>query len=132
VNILLVSSEHSFPFRLANPRLKFSLSNLKKIIFAGEVPPDEMFKLLTSEWKIESNLAKSLIDIYGGHIWDVFNSLEELEEMKCDFEFLDPELSTCVQKCVDWKGEEQGDKERMIKALEQLAKTGILLCQTYN
>ena len=71
----MVSSEHSFPFRLTNPRLNFNIFDFTDYIFAGEVSPNEMFRLLTNEWKIESDFAIALVDVYGGHIWDVYQAL---------------------------------------------------------
>ena len=49
--------------------------NFTSYIFAGEVPPNEMYKLLTNEWKIKSEMAILLIDVYGGHILDVYRAL---------------------------------------------------------
>ena len=45
INVILVSSDHVFPFRLADPKLGFKLEDMNRFIFAGEVPPDEMFEL---------------------------------------------------------------------------------------
>jgi len=83
-----------------------------------------MYKLLTNVWKIESEFAIALIDIYGGHIWDVYQALMSLKEDKKDFKFLNPSLTTSVQKCYDCKFDDFEDHNRMIKSLEQLAKEG--------
>jgi hypothetical protein len=34
-------------------------------IFAGEVPPNKMYELLTTWWGVGHNLAVALIDLYG-------------------------------------------------------------------
>ena len=95
-------------------------------IFAGEVPPNEMYRLLTNEWKIEYDFAIALIDVYGGHIWDVYQALRQLERRKEDFIFLDPNLITSVQECLRWKGESPGDVDRMKETILQLAIYGFI------
>ena len=74
MNVILVSSEHSFPFRLRDPRIDFNLANMDEAIFAGEVPPNLMFELLTTRWGIAENVALALIDHYGGHVFDVYRT----------------------------------------------------------
>ena len=46
--------------------------------------------------------------------------------MKEDFEFLNPNLITSVQKCLRWKGENPGDIDRMKEAILQLAIYGFI------
>ena len=60
-----------------------------------------MYKLLTIEWKIKSEMAILLIDVYGGHIWDVYRALIRLEDMKEGFKFLTTDLTMNIQDCVD-------------------------------
>jgi hypothetical protein len=48
MNVLLVSSEHSYPFHLSV--VPFNLANISKHVFAGDVPPRDMFTLLTTHW----------------------------------------------------------------------------------
>ena len=47
LNAILVSSDHLFPYRLRHPKLKFKLTNFNSFIYAGEVPPIDMYELLT-------------------------------------------------------------------------------------
>jgi len=63
INVILVSSEHVFPFRLADPKLGFNLEDITEFLFAGEVPPNEMYKLLTEEWKLSETLSLALISL---------------------------------------------------------------------
>ena len=46
--------------------------------------------------------------------------------MKKDFIFLDPSLTTSVQKCLRWKGESPGDVDRMKESILQLAIYGFI------
>jgi hypothetical protein len=117
-----VSSEHVFPFRLVNPQLGFNLKDINKFIFAGEVAPSEMFKLLTQEWKLTENLALAIIDLYGGHIWDVYQALLSLRMEKEDFVLFDGDLSANIANCFKSKIE----KEEMIRALRLLAQNGFV------
>ena len=124
MNVILVSSEHAFPFRLRDSKLHFNLEHLNGYIYAGEVPPKDMYELLTKQWGVEANLAEALIDHYGGHIYDVYQALSRLCTDKERFWVLDSSLSGNVQNCLHWKGEKEGDKERMADVLRQLAIVG--------
>ena len=118
--MILVSSEHSFPFRLSDPRLGFNLSNFTEYIYAGEVPPNEMYKLLTTKWGVRDNLALALIDHFGGHIWDTYLALNRLNSDREEFIALDPQLGQDVVRCLKW----EGNKEQMKMTLCQIAESG--------
>eukprot|EP01038_Epipyxis_sp_PR26KG_P016883 gene16883-23156_t len=50
--------------------------DISKFLFAGEVPPNEMYKLLTQELNLTEKLSLALISWYdGGHIWDIYQAL---------------------------------------------------------
>ena len=132
MNVILVSSEHAFPFKLVERKLGFSINNLGKFIFAGEVSPKDMHQLLTSEWGVSDRLAVTLIDHYGGNIWDVYQALIRLSTEREDFYALDPLMSTQVIECLDWKGNQEGDHEKMVEALRQLAVTGFCPIRKYD
>jgi hypothetical protein len=110
-----------FPFRLADPRLSFNLKDITEFIFAGEVPPNEMYKLLTDEWKLSNNLSLALISLYGGHIWDIYQALMRLRESKEDFYPFDANLTSNIAKCFKNGGE---DKELLINTLKLLSENG--------
>ena len=131
--MILVSSEHGFPYRLRDPKVDFNLDNFNGYIYAGEVPPKEMYDLLTVKWGVESNLAVALISIYGGHIYDIKEVLSRLylEKERFDY-FFDSNLSSNVQQCLDWKFENEEDKVRMRETLRQLAVTGFVLLEKIN
>jgi hypothetical protein len=65
MNVVLVSSEHGFPYGLS--RVNFNISNLTGVMYAGDIPPKDMFELLTGEWKMGSELAAAFMTQYGGH-----------------------------------------------------------------
>ena len=120
INVILVSSEHVFPFRLADRRLGFNLEDITKFLFAGEVPPNEMYKLLTEEWKLSGTLSLSLISLYGGHIWDIYQALMRLRKMKEDFYSFDADLTSNIDRCFEY----EINKEQLIKYLKQLSVNG--------
>lgn len=119
-----MSSDHSFPFRLADPKLRFNLDNLNCYIYAGEIPPFEMYKLLTEKWDMEHRLAVALIDCFGGHIYDVYRALICLQMDMEDFDLVDSDLQDKVRRCLQWQGEKKDDPIRMRESLRQLARTG--------
>lgn len=124
LNVILVSSEHAFPFKLVDQKLGFNIDNFGRFIFAGEVSPKDMYRLLTSEWGVDDSLATTLIDLYGGHVWDVYQALQRLLRDKKNFWALESHLSSKVIKCLNWKGNQDGDREKMVDALRQLAVKG--------
>ena len=132
LNVILVSSEHSFPFKLVDQKLGFNINNLEKLIFAGEVSPKEMNQLLTCEWGVGDRLAVALIDHYGGNIWDVYRALIRLATERKSFYAPDPRLSSAVIKCLKWKENQEGDHELMVEALRQLAVTGFCPVDDYD
>ena len=77
IKIILASSEHSFPFRLSSD-MNFNCQNFSSYIFAGEIAPNKMYQLLTTQWGVKENLALALIDIYGGHILDAVYAINGL------------------------------------------------------
>ena len=64
----------------------FKTQDFTKFIFAGEVPPNDMLTLLTDVWKVGPNLSMSLLNHFGGHIWDTYNAISELKVRREDFE----------------------------------------------
>ena len=76
--MILVSSEHVFPYRLRHPEQNFNLIHFNGYIYAGEVPPKDMYDLLTTKWGVDPNLAVALIDVYGGHIYNMKEALSRL------------------------------------------------------
>lgn len=117
--MILVSSEHSFPFRLQ--QLDFNMADISNYIFAGEVPPSKMMALLQNEWGVKEHLAIALIEHYGGHIYDMYLNIPELVTKKLAFDALDPFLSHCVAQCLKV---EDAMKPRMFAILQELAETG--------
>jgi hypothetical protein len=81
-----------------------------------------MFKLLTEEWKLSDNLALAMISVYGGHIWDCYQALTRLMEMKEDFYLFDANLSANIAMCFKDKIE----KEHMVTTLKKLAEEGFV------
>ena len=128
INVILVSSEHVFPFRLADPKLGFNLEDITEFLFAGEVPPNEMYKLLTQEWKLSENLSLVLISLYGGHIYNIYKALMRLRKMKSRFYPFDADLTSNIDRCFDY----EINKEQLIKYLKQLSENGFTPLKKQN
>jgi hypothetical protein len=120
LNVILTSSEHSFPYRLCHERLHFNTTDLTELLFAGEIPPDKMYELLTTQWGVRHNLAMALIDLYGGHIYDISTHLNELNNRKGAYIPGSQRQFDDVQNCLDFGG----DEKRMRELLTQIAEKG--------
>jgi hypothetical protein len=114
--------------KLGDPPLQFNSSNFTKLIFAGEVPPNEMYKLLTNEWGVGPHLAEALLDHYGGHIWDCYNAVGELARV--GHEDFEPHVGFGVAAAANvldvlaYKEGSVEDRKRMKVLLRQLAEHG--------
>jgi hypothetical protein len=118
--VILTSSEHSFPYRLCHERLHFNTTDVTELLFAGEIPPDKMYELLTTQWGVRHNLAVALIDLYGGHIYDISTHLNELNKHKGTYIPGSQRQFDDVLNCLKLNG----DKKRMRELLAQIAENG--------
>ena len=107
------------------------MEDFTEIIFAGEVPPDQMYKLLTDKWGVGENLAFALMNHFGGHIYDTYRAIEELSLMKEKFipgYVYGPEPSTNIDSCLysDCSNKKWSDEKKlqMIQVLTGLAIKG--------
>ena len=75
-SVVLISSEHGYPFKLAKAGL--NLVDIQSIIIAPEVPPVDMFKMLTDHWGMGHRLARLFVATYGGSIHAVYTALGNL------------------------------------------------------
>jgi hypothetical protein len=73
MNVILFSSEHSFPFH--QKQQGFNITNLTRTIFAGEVPPSSMRSFLTGSVGMGPHLSTRCMESYGGHIWNTYNAM---------------------------------------------------------
>ena len=94
--------------------------DLTRYIFAGEVPPDKMYELLTTKWGIGHNLAVTLTDHYVGHIYDILLRLEALNSMGEGFVPGSQLQADSVLECLKF----DGDKPHMRELLTQIAEKG--------
>ena len=128
------SSEHAFPFRL--DRLGFSPRNFSKLIFAGEVPPADMFALLTTRWGMGEHLAAAFLNFYGGHVYDAYNAVLELQLKKEDYQQIFPWVTSleidALLICLEMAGESKSDRTLMKKVLTTLATSGFSAIKSKN
>lgn len=116
--MILVSSEHSFPFRLSD--LGFNMADITDYIFAGEVPPNKMLRLLREEWGVKDHLASALLEHYGGHIYDMYLKIPEILVTR-DLEAIDASVYGCVIQCLKV---DATLLPQMIQVLRDLVETG--------
>jgi hypothetical protein len=125
VNVILASSDHSFASKLAD--LGFNMFDITSVIIAGEISPDKMYELLTQEWGLRTHLAEALMDIFGGHIWDTFWAINQLNHTKKDFfprMAFDMMTDGSIHECLNFEQGSPADRLRMAKILECLALNG--------
>lgn len=114
--MIMCSSEHAFPFRLSD--LGFNTDYLN-YIFVGELSPCKISNLLVN-WGVGRHLRAALIEMHGGHIYDIHLALESIKNE--NLAGIDPSVFDRVQDCLDtFTGT---DKKRMIDVLNQLAVKG--------
>lgn len=125
----MASSEHSFPYKLLDPRLHFKTNDFTQLIFAGEVPPDEMYHLLRKVWKVGPNLSLSLLNHFGGHIWDTYNAVSQLATRKEKFRasgVWDASAPMDIAEALALTDGNDEDRKRMKETLIQLAQNGFV------
>ena len=76
VSVILISSEHGYPYKLANAGL--NLDDIDNVIIAPEVPPNDMLRMLTDHWGMGPRLARLFVATYGGSIRAVYKALGNL------------------------------------------------------
>lgn len=125
--MILVATEHDFPDRLRDSEVDFNLANLNGYIYTAEVPPNETYKLLTTKWGVAPNVALALINLYGGHIYDMKEALIRLHLQRERLHSLfDSNHFGNVIQCLKWEFEKAEDTVRMRDTLRQLAVTGFV------
>jgi len=119
--VILASSEHAFPYRLNLVADGNFSQNATDRIFAGEVPPKDMFELLTKKWGMGSCLASVFIACYGGHIWNCAIAVDKLHYNKEKFRansVLGSSLFSNVDVCM------RSNVDKMSELLEEVARVG--------
>jgi len=124
LNVILVSSEEGYPYKLRDD-YKFNLQNVDgPIIHAGEVPPKAMRELLMNEWGLGSQLAAGLLAVNGGHVRQASNILEDLAVERAGFS-----ADECPQKGMfagiyNCSNEGEAKHPGMKKLMRQLGEDG--------
>jgi len=87
-----------------------------------------MFKLLTAEWKLTDSLALALINLYGGHLYDIYLALIRLRESKEDFIPFMAIRSSRIAMCF----KEIIEQNVLVDTLKVLAETGFAPLEDRN
>jgi hypothetical protein len=87
-----------------------------------------MYELLTEQWRVGPNLAKALLDHYGGHIWDCYHAVKKLallggKDFRPDVGF-GVGAAANVLNVLAFKDGIVEDRKRMEGVLCQLAERG--------
>jgi hypothetical protein len=93
---------------------------MRYFLFVGEIPPNEMFHLLTAQWEVPDALALALVSLYGGHLYDIYRALDRLRILKARFFPFDADLSAGIEESF----EEDVDKTLLVDTLKLIAETG--------
>ena len=104
-SVVLISSEHGYPFKLAKAGL--NLVDIKNIVIAPEVPPRDMFEMLTDHWGMGHRLARLFVATYGGSIDAVYTALGNLMNKGDQFYPLRttsvPGIGICLDQARCWQ-----------------------------
>ena len=99
-SVILISSEHGYPYKLALAGL--NLLDIKNVIIAPEVPPRFMYKLFVEKWQMGERLAPLLLSVCGGSIDSAMTALGNFKMNREQFYPLGfvfvPGIGTCVVK----------------------------------
>ncbi len=87
-----------------------------------------MFELLTAEWKLTDKLALALINLYGGHLYDIYLALIRLRRLKEDFFPFIANLSADIAMCF----EEKIEQNVLVNTLKLLAEVGFVPLKKRN
>lgn len=97
--VMLLTSQYSYPYRLESAGLR--LVDIDKIIFADEVPKEDMLQLLTERWGMSPELAAGFEIIFGGHILFAYRAISGMLDKQDSFDpftVLDcPGLPKCIK-----------------------------------
>ncbi len=120
LNVLLVSSEHTYPFTLDG--LGYNARSFTKTVFASEVPPAAMRALL-AQCGMKPHLTDAFLSCFGGHIWAVRNAIDLLMQEKTEMVpeiALGPTISAGVLTCLDAELTSPVEYKGMTELLTQL------------
>lgn len=109
LNVVLVSSDMSFPSYLGGDPLRFDPASFTAICYLGEHSPADTWALLTGRWQMGENLARLLMSCYGGHLHDLYQAVyrltllvkaSSLEQACCSFRAVHSTAEQEVHACL--------------------------------
>ncbi len=119
--------------------MKFNSKDLSALLFFNEVSPLDCYALLVKTWGIGENLAIALINVYGGHLYNISNAVNRLASfsssslsLRGNFTVpLDPLATADILTVLEVYGgyADKSSKKlnwnsKVVKALKSLAETG--------
>ncbi|RYY88898.1 hypothetical protein EON63_01625 [archaeon] len=76
--MVLASSDYNFPAYLSSSPLNFDLHSFTQILYMHEIPPQDIYKVLTSQWHLGHHLSCLLIGFCGGDLEAIYQALYRL------------------------------------------------------
>lgn len=110
--------------------MNFNSDDLNRLLFFNEVSPRNCYDLLVDEWGMGESLAIALLNVYGGHIFNISRAIDALalwnENFTIPLSASAPGDIVHVLKSAGGNDESKrikGDSE-IVKALKALAEKG--------
>jgi hypothetical protein len=135
LSLILASTDHAYPYQLEREGL--NLQDVTRVIFAGEIPPSDMWKLLVNATYEQGDntgdiiigmgprLAGLCLAAYGGHFLTVENAIARLCQEESEFKAssLLPVLTANIIECLD-------SHMSSMPLLDAMAKSGFAPIET--
>lgn len=123
ISVVLLSSDESLPFRMADMGLR--TSHVNRVLAIGDVAPSEMLSLLRT-LGVGKSLSELLVRVYGGHFWNIRNACEHLHaalEMGRTPKVW-PQPKEDIQHAFALWEEAGGDRKVLVEVLKEVARVG--------
>ena len=131
MNVIMVSSNHSFPYSLVEAG--FNIFDLTSIVYAGEAPPADTYRLLTTRWGVGDRLATALIERCGGNLFSISRALDVLAVKKARATAINPWLYAYVNRCLNAVDDTYTySMKNMAEILQILAEQGFVAVEDYD
>ena len=118
--------------------MKFNTDDLDRLLFFNEVSPQDCYDLLVNGWGLGQNLAVSLLNVYGGHLFNISKAINALALSNGTFTTpLSPRATADIvhtlrknngyleDETIDWNS-------KVVKVLSSLAEKGFYAVKEPN
>jgi hypothetical protein len=127
MNLLLVSSEYAYPYRLRASNF-FATSNLTDVFIASEVSPAKMRALLRDAWGLGPRLSDVFLAFFGGHVHMASRALSKLSAQRDAFRVEEVAPAGAKESIARFLEESAMGIGAMASVLQALAVRGFAPC----